>query len=258
MDPIGSQIRRRRRQMGLTLDDLAHRSLISKPYLSLIETGRSRSVPADEKVRQLEHVLELPAGTLQAQLHLESTPPDVMNAVARLLSSQERQRKEHANPADHLLETMLKDLARRAGDKPEQSGVNQIPVINRARGGYPKRCADPSSFRAIATEFVVCPDVRDPNAFALRVRGDRMAPVYCEGEIIIFSSAAKARSGDDCFVCMRNGDTDFARVFFDVDAAGATVRLQPLNQWHRAGAMPPADVALFPAVARFQSIADAR
>jgi transcriptional regulator with XRE-family HTH domain len=45
---MGAKMRRRRRQFGLTLDELATRTGISKPYLSLIETARALGSPCDE------------------------------------------------------------------------------------------------------------------------------------------------------------------------------------------------------------------
>ena len=52
MEAIGPKLRRQRRRLGLTLDDLAGRTSISKPYLSLIETGRVTNPPSDEKLRR--------------------------------------------------------------------------------------------------------------------------------------------------------------------------------------------------------------
>ena len=57
MDTMGAKIRRQRRRLGLTLDDLAAKTGISKPYLSLIETGRVNNPPSDEKLRKLERTL---------------------------------------------------------------------------------------------------------------------------------------------------------------------------------------------------------
>ena len=53
MDTLGTKLRRQRRRLGLTLDELAGRTSISKPYLSLIETGRVPNPPSDEKLRRL-------------------------------------------------------------------------------------------------------------------------------------------------------------------------------------------------------------
>src|SRR5205807_2578144 len=85
MEPMGAQIRRQRRRLGLTLDDLAGRTGISKPYLSLIETGRVPNPPSDEKLRRLEHTLGFNPGELLAQAHLQRTPKDVRAMLQKLM-----------------------------------------------------------------------------------------------------------------------------------------------------------------------------
>src|SRR5438270_3331146 len=86
MEPLGPQLRRQRRRLGLTLDELAGRSGISKPYLSLIETGRVPNPPSDEKLRRLEQTLGFGAGELITQAHLQRTPRDVRVVLQSLLS----------------------------------------------------------------------------------------------------------------------------------------------------------------------------
>src|SRR5215469_15661017 len=73
--------------MGLTLDDLAGRTSISKPYLSLIETGRVPNPPSDEKLRRLEQSLGFNPGELITQAHLHRTPKDVRAVLTKLLGS---------------------------------------------------------------------------------------------------------------------------------------------------------------------------
>lgn len=85
MDNMGAQIRRQRRRLGLTLDDLAAKTAISKPYLSLIETGRVANPPSDEKLRRLEQTLGFGAGELVSQAHLQRTPRDVRAMLHRLI-----------------------------------------------------------------------------------------------------------------------------------------------------------------------------
>src|SRR2546430_14941347 len=48
VEALGPRLRRQRRRLGLTLDELATRTGISKPYLSLIETGRVAHPAAGE------------------------------------------------------------------------------------------------------------------------------------------------------------------------------------------------------------------
>src|SRR5438128_7112646 len=85
MEAIGPKIRRQRRRLGLTLDELAGRTSISKPYLSLIENGRVPNPPSDEKLRRLEQTLGFPAGELISQAHLQRTPRDVRAVLNKLL-----------------------------------------------------------------------------------------------------------------------------------------------------------------------------
>src|SRR5580698_11479141 len=95
MEPLGVQIRRQRRQLGLTLDELAGRTSISKPYLSLIETGRVANPPSDEKLIRLEQTLGFPQGELLTQAHLHRTPRDVRAMLGKLIDG------KSADSADH-------------------------------------------------------------------------------------------------------------------------------------------------------------
>ncbi len=80
--------------MGLTLDELAARTAISKPYLSLIETGRVPNPPSDEKLRRIEQALSFPAGELVTQAHLHRTPRDVRAVLQRLIEEGKKRTEE--------------------------------------------------------------------------------------------------------------------------------------------------------------------
>src|SRR5678816_3294421 len=88
MEALGPKIRRQRRRLGLTLDDLAGKTGISKPYLSLIETGRVTNPPSDEKLRRLEQTLGFNTGELISQAHLQRTPKDVRVVLQTLMQGQ--------------------------------------------------------------------------------------------------------------------------------------------------------------------------
>src|SRR6476660_1587426 len=85
MEPLGTKLRRQRRKLGLTLDELAGRTRISKPYLSLIETGRVLNPPSDDRLRRLEQTLGFSAGELVSQAHLQRTPRDVRVMLRKLI-----------------------------------------------------------------------------------------------------------------------------------------------------------------------------
>jgi phage repressor protein C with HTH and peptisase S24 domain len=108
-------------------------------------------------------------------------------------------------------------------DKPGQL----VPVINKVPAGYPAEFDDMGYPVGFADDYVRCPDIHDPNAFAVRVVGDSMQPKFTEGDIVIFSPAADVQNGDDCFVRLTiPHETTFKRVFFE---EGEKVRLQPRN-----------------------------
>jgi repressor LexA len=217
------QIRQRRRRLGLTLDELAGRTSISKPYLSLIETGRVSNPPSDAKIRRLEQSLGFVAGDLLGQAHLQRTPSDVREMLAKLTRG----------------ETDLHRMMGKAENGAQMMAGNVVPIINDASAG-----------------LVGCPGIEDANAFAARVDGDAMMPRYREGDVVIFSPSKSARSGDDCFVRFDDGQTTFKRVFMETDEAGqAVMRLQPRNEKYRPQIVQAERVTgIFRAVYRYERI----
>src|SRR5687767_3548472 len=283
MEPLGTKLRRQRRRLGYTLDELSGRTGISKPYLSLIETGRVPNPPSDEKLRRLEQTLGFTTGELVSQAHLQRTPRDVRAMLQSLINGeamkaggtkarrhdgtegaggQNSELRVQANgggngsplgaqhPAlstsldDAYLSGVLQQLVDRSAGNVEQVRTNAVPVINRVSAGYPKDFTDLAYPKGVADEYVGCPDVHDRDAFAARVAGDSMTPKYLEGDIVIFSPAAAPRSGDDCFVRFDDGHTTFKRVFFENDDAGTSVlRLQPRNERYRPQTIPAQQVS---------------
>src|SRR5437867_2110605 len=90
VEALGPKLPRQRRRLGLTLDELAGRTGISKPYLSLIETGRVPNPPSDEKLRRLEQTLGFTPGELITQAHLHRTPRDVRAVLQQLVQNGNR------------------------------------------------------------------------------------------------------------------------------------------------------------------------
>src|SRR4051812_23088849 len=286
MEPLGPKIRRMRRRLGLTLDELAGRVSISKPYLSLIETGRVPNPPSDEKLRRLEQVLGFKPGELVTQAHLQRTPSDVRAVLQRLIEGSKGQGSRvksqgsegdaaagngnglstltldpcplttPINLDDAYLSGVLQDLVDRHAGNIETVRSNAVPVINRVSAGYPKDFTDLSYPPRVADQYVGCPDVSDNDAFAARVHGDSMTPKYREGDIVIFSPAANPKDGDDCFVRFEDGHTTFKRVFFESGEGGTgTIRLQPRNEKYRPQTVPSEQVSgLYKAMYRYQRV----
>jgi len=287
MEALGPKIRRQRRRLGFTLDELAVKTAISKPYLSLIETGRVANPPSDEKLRRLEEALGFTAGELVTQAHLQRTPRDVRavlqklieNAGTKALGLEGTKGGQKVNGSggtacltaeapidldDAYLSGVLQDLVDRSAGNIERlttgaTAGSPVPVINRVSAGYPRDFTDLSYPPRVADDYVSCPGVRDNDAFAARVHGDSMTPKYKEGDIVIFSPAAACKDGDDCFVRFADGHTTFKRVFFETaDGAKQVIRLQPRNEKYRPQVVPAEDVSgLYKAVYRYQRVDEA-
>jgi repressor LexA len=250
MDPLGTKLRRQRRRLGLTLDVLASRTGISKPYLSLIETGRVANPPSDEKLNRLEHALAFAPGELVSQAHLQRTPSDVRAVLQNLIGKGIQMKAASLQPG------VLQQMVDRASPNVEMIQTNAVPVINRVSAGYPSDFTDLSYPPKVADDYVGCPEVNDKDAFAARVHGDSMMPKYRPRDIVIFSPAADLRDGDDCFVRFDDGQTTFKRVFFESDAdGGAIVRLQPRNATYRPQLVPAENVGgIYRAVYKYQRV----
>ncbi|MDX2116464.1 MAG: XRE family transcriptional regulator [Planctomycetota bacterium] len=269
MSTLGAIIRARRREVALTLQQVADIIGCTRGYLSSIENDRRDNPPSRELLEKLEGALRLEPGTLVSVGDWALTPAHVKRRVLDLETRQHKARR-----LAHLLSLQGIDALHRSGelqrlvadidaqgppapgatsarpahaDQPhaeqwggwggEPRGVRgvlplQVPVINRVAAGYPTEFTDLGYPARIADEYVSVPDVHDPDAFAARVVGSSMEPAYLEGDVVVFSPKAPTPPGSDCFVRFeRDAETTFKRVYFEKDAQGGPerIRLQPLN-----------------------------
>jgi repressor LexA len=275
---LGAIVRARRGVLGLSLQQLASLVGCAKSYLSMIEGGSrgdgGSSISPVLLVR-LESTLGLAPGLLTRAAQWSATPPGVRREMNALESSQraaaaqlramlgDREEKETPAPARALDEAFrsgrLHALVARLEGSDESSNVEgspegrgaesrllpvQVPLINSVAAGYPREFTDLGYPARVADEYVLSPDVDDPDAFAARVVGDSMLPDYREGDIVVFSPARPVKSGMDCFVRLeRDGETTFKRIALEGEA-GETIRLVPLNRAFAERTVAREDVAL--------------
>lgn len=229
---LGQIVRKKREQLNLTLDKVSQKIGYSKPYLSTIETGKVKNPPSDALLVKLEKVLEFESGLLLHIAHMEHLPCDI------------QQRYESAETENQKLRHFIRRLIEKKSDIPGLEKILQesdldiesaqrvtstqiVPIINKVPAGYPAEFTDLDYPVGVADGYIRCPDVDDPNAFAVRVVGDSMEPQFHESDIVVFSPAADVRNGDDCFVRFSvPHETTFKRVFFESDNK---IRLQPRN-----------------------------
>lgn len=240
---VGELIRAERRRVGLTQDALAAAIGCSKSYLCLMEADE-RTVSVERAV-EIEQALAIDDGRIAAAVQWRSMSPAMrlrmQNAETR--SRQLASRLKHALTSSDALDQLRTLVEQSAAniDGPLSLG-RQIPVINKVAAGYPKEFTDLDYPASVADDYIACPDVSDPDAFAARVVGDSMLPEYREGEIVVFSPEAPTPHGSDCFVRLeRDNETTFKRVYFEDD--GSAIRLQPLNSAYPPRIVDREDVA---------------
>ena len=254
---LGKLIRSRREALAYTQDHTAEAAGISKPYLSNIETGRAKNPPSERILAGLESALGLPTGQLLRAAQLERTPTEVRQEHEQLEAQVQKYRsvlkallaRSEGDPDD--LEGLIASLAN--DSNVDLLGTSRpVPVINKVTAGYPQDFTDLDYPASIAEEYVRCPDLADPQAFAARIVGDSMEPEFFEGDIVVFSPNTEPRDGIDCFVRFDDGETTFKRFYQDDPKA---IRLQPLNNAYAAATVPAKRVTgLWPAVARIQKL----
>lgn len=220
--------------MDLTLDEVSSQVGFSKPYLSTIERGKVKNPPSDELLTQLEEILDFEPGLLQHIAQMERIPADIRQKYETTEAENQRWRQIIKNLMDaggstkKIKSVLSKSKVKKKQLKKALTPGQLIPVINKTSAGYPADFHDLDYPAGIADDYVRCPDVHDPNAFAIRVVGDSMEPKYREGDIVIFAPSADVRNGDDCFIRFKMPhETAFKRVFFEKKKK---VRLQPRNE----------------------------
>jgi repressor LexA len=234
---LGQILRKKREELGLTLDEVAAATGFSKPYLSTIETSKVKNPPSDALIVELEKCLKFEAGDLKRIAHMERAPSDVRHKYEALDAENRKikqllkdiaQRKVATSKLSKILSQMDMEPTPKARKK-ELAG-RFVPVTNKVSAGYLADFDDLGYPVGVADDYVRCPDLHDPNAFAVRVVGDSMEPKFSQGDIVIFSPAVTVENGDDCFVRLKEPhEATFKRVFFE---KGKQVRLQPRNEVH--------------------------
>jgi SOS-response transcriptional repressor LexA len=102
----------------------------------------------------------------------------------------------------------------------KKSRLVELPLISAVPAGKVATMFHPDH----VDDYVTVDDVRDPGAFALRVKGNSMSPRIEDGDVVIVSPQAEARNGDICVVRVEGEDT-LKKVKFE----GTYVHLIPLN-----------------------------
>jgi len=268
---LAAAIRSRREHLGLTLQRIAEQIGCAKSYLSALENEQRTAPGDELLTKledALKLPLGELLAIARWQRSLAVGGPDVRREVARLHEDRAAAKRiadllrqpcasggksaldalYASGELRRLVDQLSPDAGGSGGDgsnsaspagdgKPSARAVipitltREVPLINKVAAGYPREFTDLGYPARIADEYVRCPDLEDPDAFAARVVGDSMSPNYIEGDIVVFSPLRPVKDGADCFARLEpDHETTFKRVYFETSAGGdALIRLQPLN-----------------------------
>ena len=274
---VGELIRARRKALGLSVAALAEQVGCAQPYLSMVENGQ-RGAPREPLLRALELTLGLRSNTLINAARWARAPGEIKRDITVLRTALHTTERGVQTLLDRIRRQGI-DAVYRSGElaalieriDPEGGGAEvsavrssldrvlplEVPLINKVTAGYPADFTDLGYPARVADEYVRCPDLHDPDAFAARVVGNSMEPDYREGDIVVFSPARDVRNGADCFVRLEpDHESTFKRVYFEQDHDGAElIRIQPINNAYAPRTVPREQVAgLYAAVSVTRSV----
>jgi repressor LexA len=124
------------------------------------------------------------------------------------------------------------------GNGERQAGLHRvklvrIPMLSSVPAGRPNLIFHPDHIE----KYITVDDVKDANAFALKVQGDSMSPRIEDGDVIIISPKREVRTGDICVVRVDEEDTVKKVTFED-----GYVHLVPLNHDYEPVSVKKRDV----------------
>lgn len=105
----------------------------------------------------------------------------------------------------------------------------RIPLIGLAQAGSDGFFDDGGHPAGAGWDWVKLPGLEDPNAYALRIAGDSMRPVFRAGDVVIVSPAAPVRRGDRVVLRTREGEVMAKEV---LRRTAARIELRSLDPDH--------------------------
>lgn len=124
------------------------------------------------------------------------------------------------------------------GEKIDTKPMAQLPLVGEVKGGHDGYLEE-LQYPVGHGEGVVEHPTSDPNAYALRVRGDSMHPRYRAGEFVIVEPNIEPQPGDDVVVVCSNGRKLLKELNWKRDGE---VQLLSINNGYAPLTLPLSDV----------------
>ena len=171
---IGERLRAARKAKNWTQAQLAEASKVKQGSISQIERGDQQN---SIHTVALAMALNVPAEWLS-----EGTPENHQPKV---------EEGKNSYDSEHMLFSRQADPA------------NRIPIVGNAQAG-PEGYWDDHGQLEHGDGFIVASS-NDPDAYALRVRGDSMAPTIKNGQIVVIEPNNPPHLGENVLVCTTDG-----------------------------------------------------
>lgn len=203
----GIRIRERRKELGLTLEDVAQALGVSRQTIHKYETEKIKNIPSD-KLEQLAKILNTTPVYLMGWQNL------MEDEALRLYD--EKIDLENAGYKLKAIPSSVNEQVFSFGNN------NCIPIYGTIPAGIPITAIqdiegyeeiDPSMLRG------------GKRYFGLKVKGNSMYPMFMEGDTIIVRQQPDCESGQVCAVRVNGDDATLKKVI----KQGGTTVLQPLN-----------------------------
>lgn len=124
-------------------------------------------------------------------------------------------------------------------DDPARSSSHGVPMIDFAQAATDSHFDDSGHPAGKGWDELAFPAVTDDSAYALRIVGDAMAPIYRDGSVIVVSPAATVRKDDRVLVKTKDGEItvrEFKR------RTPKVIELQALTKAQKDETLPARDV----------------
>jgi phage repressor protein C with HTH and peptisase S24 domain len=124
-------------------------------------------------------------------------------------------------------------------DDPSRSGSHGVPMIDFAQAATDSHFDDSGHPAGNGWHELAFPAIADDSAYALKIVGDSMAPIYRDGSVIVVSPAAAVHKDDRVLVKTRDGQItvrEFKR------STPKVIELRALTKAQKDETLPARDV----------------
>jgi len=125
------------------------------------------------------------------------------------------------------------------GERARRGLARKLPLLGYAQAGAEGYFDDAGYPTGVGWDEIEFPDALDPDAYALKVTGDSMEPVYRKGDILIVVPDAEVKRGDRVVVKTTDGEVMAKEV---VRRSARRLELRSLNARHPDRTLTPREI----------------